>query len=108
MKDERKTKSQLLEELSALRKRNAALEKSVVQLEQTRETLIESEGQFHSVAQNANEAIITVNFEGNMIFWNEAAEDIFGYSAKEVEGRPFTIIVPERIKKMNLMVSGRQ
>ena len=73
MKDERKTKSQLLEELSALRKQNAALEKSVVQLEQTRETLIEREGQFHSVAQNANEAIITDNFEGNIIFWNKAA-----------------------------------
>ena len=90
-----------MDELSALRKRNAVLEKSVVQLEQTRESLIESEGQFHSVARNANEAIITVNFEGNIIFWNEAAESIFGYSAKEAEGKPFTIIVPKRIKKMN-------
>ncbi len=102
MKDERKTKNQLLEELSALRKQNAVLEKSAVEFKQTRENLIEREGHFHSVAQNANEAIVTVNFEGNIVFWNEAAEDIFGYSAKEVEGKPFTIIVPERIKKMNL------
>jgi PAS domain S-box-containing protein len=102
MKDERKTKSQLLEELSALRNRNAALEKVANEFKQLRENLIESEEHFHSVAQNANEAIVTVNSHGNIVFWNKAAEALFGYSTQEAEGNPFTIIVPEKIKGMNV------
>jgi len=102
MKDERKTKRQLLEELSALRNRNAELEKTANELKQLRENLIESEEHFHSVAQNANEAIVTVNSHGNIVFWNKAAEALFGYSAQEAGGNPFTIIVPERIRAMNV------
>ncbi|MDX1778065.1 MAG: PAS domain S-box protein, partial [Thermodesulfobacteriota bacterium] len=102
MKDVRKTKSQLLEELSALRNRNAELEKAAVEFKQIRENLVESEEHFHSVAENANEAIVTVNSDGNIVFWNKAAEAIFGYSVQEAKGSPFTIIVPERIKEMNV------
>ncbi len=58
-----------------------------------------SESRFRSVAQNANDAIITSNKSGCIIFWNKYAEVLFDYSAEEAVGKPLTILMPERYKK---------
>jgi PAS domain S-box-containing protein len=64
--------------------------------------LRESEERFRSVAQTASDAIITVNREGDIVFWNNAAAKIFGHSADEMVGKPLTFIIPERFRNSHL------
>ncbi|MFZ5643113.1 MAG: PAS domain S-box protein [Bacillota bacterium] len=63
------------------------------------ENLRHSENHFRSVVQSATDGIITINNWGNIIFWNNAAEKIFGYTPEEAKGKPLTFIMPERFKK---------
>lgn len=60
------------------------------------ESLETSEEHFRSVVQTANDAIITADSRGNIVFWNNIAEFIFGYTAREVVGKPLTIIISGR------------
>jgi len=46
--------------------------------------------------QTANDAIITVDNQGQICFWNKAAENYFGYSADEIVGQSCRCIVPEK------------
>ncbi len=62
-------------------------------------TLQSSEEQFRSVAEAAAEAVIIANPEGKIIFWNKAAQDIFGYRVREVIGRSPVFLMPERFRK---------
>ena len=59
------------------------------------EILRESEERFRSVAQSANDAIITSDREGIISGWNGGAERIFGYSEKEIFGKSITILIPQ-------------
>ena len=43
----------------------------------------------------AAEAIVFVDREGVIRFWNPGAERLFGFAAEEALGRPLDIIVPE-------------
>lgn len=65
----------------------------------TIELLENSEERFRSVAENAGEAIITIDEEGIVGYWNNSAENIFGYLSDEIIGRPLTIIMPERFRQ---------
>lgn len=62
------------------------------------ERLKESEEQFRSVAQSANDAIISADSRGKIIFWNKGAEIIFDYKEEEVLGKPLIILMPERYR----------
>ncbi len=55
-----------------------------------------SELKFRSVTQSVPEAIISSNAKGNIIFWNAAAEKIFGYTESQALGKSLVMIVPER------------
>ena len=61
----------------------------------TLESLETSEERFRSVVQTANDAIISVTGEEQIVFWNRAAEAIFGYTAEEVLGRHASMLLPE-------------
>ena len=59
------------------------------------EQLRASEERFRSVAQSLGDAIISTDAEGLIIFWNQAAESIFGHTEVEVLGQPLTVIMPD-------------
>jgi PAS domain S-box-containing protein len=61
-------------------------------------SLQESEERLRAVAQTAHDAIITIDSRGEIVFWNRAAEEMFGYSADETAGKPLTTIMPERFR----------
>ncbi|HLD22883.1 MAG TPA: PAS domain S-box protein, partial [Sulfuricurvum sp.] len=61
------------------------------------QALRESEEKFHTITASAQDAILMMDNEGKITFWNEAAEKIFGYSEKEVLGWPLhELLAPER------------
>ena len=55
-----------------------------------------SETKFRSVIQSASDAIFLVNRKGEVTLWNEAAENIFGYTEEEILGRQATILMGEK------------
>ena len=46
-----------------------------------------------AVAAITDEAVVATDAQGTVIEWNDAAERLFGYSAAEMLGRPFSSIV---------------
>ncbi|HYP18645.1 MAG TPA: PAS domain S-box protein, partial [Chloroflexia bacterium] len=54
--------------------------------------------QFRAVADSASDAIISADASGNVVYWNRAAETVFGYSVEEALGRPLDFIMPERYR----------
>ncbi len=65
-------------------------------------TLPEIEEQLRSVAETVTEAIITIDKDGNVIFWNPAAEKMFGFSQEEMLGKPLLPIVPKTLHDKHL------
>ncbi|MHC4244666.1 MAG: PAS domain-containing protein, partial [Planctomycetota bacterium] len=61
-----------------------------------------NERRFRSVVETASDAIITADSSGEITFWNSAAEDMFGYSADEIIGKPLTAIIPKRYHEAHL------
>ncbi|MCR4376913.1 MAG: response regulator [Rhodospirillales bacterium] len=59
--------------------------------------VMESEEKFRSITTAANDAIVMMDGAGKIVFWNAAAETMFGYSAFEAMGKELhTKIVPPR------------
>jgi PAS domain S-box-containing protein len=59
--------------------------------------LRDSQEKFHNITASAQDAIIMINNDGEISYWNEAAEKIFGYSKKEAMGQILhTLIAPKR------------
>jgi len=62
--------------------------------------LQESEEKFRTISSSARDAIIMIDDKGTVLFWNKAAETIFGYSAREIIGEKLhSIIVPVRYRE---------
>jgi PAS domain S-box-containing protein len=59
--------------------------------------LKDSENRFRSINEAANDAIIIIGPDRNISFWNNSAEEVFGFSASEAIGRNLhEIIAPKR------------
>ncbi len=64
------------------------------------ELLRESEARLRIITNSANDCIIMMDDEGEICFWNTAAEEIFGYSVSEAIGKHLhDLLVPERFQK---------
>jgi PAS domain-containing protein len=46
----------------------------------------------------AGDAIIAAGTDGSIVFWNPAAERMFGYTESEALGRSLDLIIPERFR----------
>lgn len=59
---------------------------------------IQTNLQEHLVAlvESSNDAIISNTIEGIITYWNNGAEEIFGYSQDEVLGKSINILVPDK------------
>ena len=67
-----------------------------------REELMQSEEKFRAISASAQDAIIMLDHEGNISYWNEAAEKIFGYSNQGAMGRKgYLLFTPSRYQKGN-------
>jgi two-component system sensor histidine kinase/response regulator len=84
MKDENKTKPQLISELEGLRKRISKLEAST--------TKGKSEQKYGTIVELAPDGIATVDLEGVVTSCNRAFLDLTGFSEKEIVGNHFTML----------------
>jgi PAS domain S-box-containing protein len=62
------------------------------------EILLESEQRFRGLAENAAEAIVTLDVDDAIVYANPAVEEIFGYSAEELRRLRLTDLMPERYR----------
>ena len=56
--------------------------------------LAASERHFRALAETASDAIVSADGAGTIIFWNRAAERIFGWAEAEALGQPLTLLMP--------------
>ncbi|MHB9111776.1 MAG: diguanylate cyclase [Thermoleophilia bacterium] len=68
------------------------------QIRMEKDVLALSEERFRSVAQTANEAIITINGQGRVTYWNSSAINMFGYEEDEALGQDALFIIPEHLR----------
>src|SRR5262249_13047124 len=47
-----------------------------------------------AIVESSEDAILSKNLDGIILTWNRAAEQMFGYAAAEVVGRPILLLVP--------------
>ena len=55
-----------------------------------------TEERLASLFETVMDAIIAVGEDGRIFLFNQGAQKIFGYSAQEVSGRPFALLMPSR------------
>lgn len=72
---------------------------NITDMKNAERALEESEEKFRTISNSANDAIIMIDNSGNINFWNQAAETMFGRDSSEVIGKQLRdILVPERYK----------
>src|SRR6266567_6275780 len=76
------------------RKRSAeglsAFFQDIIARKQTREQL-----QFQAtILRNVSESVIVTDLHGHIVYWNEGATSIFGYTAEEMLGKTPAILYP--------------
>ena len=81
--------------------------------EKLRETSRRAEAKFEALAENAQDAIVSADSRGNVIYFNKAAQRAFGYQASEVLGKPLTLLMPDKfhaqqIEDMTRFISDRE
>ncbi len=74
---------------------NSFLKRRDAQREQLEVALRESELKFHALALSSQDAIVSTDDTGSIIYCNQAAQTMFGYTLDEITGKPLNLILPE-------------
>lgn len=80
----------------------AKITKDITAQKEVEDALRASETKFRSVVATANDAIVIADEQGRITDFNDAAERMFLYSAREVVGEPLTLLMPERLRAAHL------
>lgn len=73
------------------------IDRDITERVRVEEALRESEEKFHSITASAQDAILMMDDEGKITYWNKSAEKIFGYSENEIMGWPLhDLLAPKR------------
>ena len=89
MKDQYKTKTQLIEELETLRKQIVKLKKVETKRKQAEDSLRESQARFHTVFEKSATGIGLTDIGGRLLNANPAFLQMLGYTGKELTGKSF-------------------
>jgi len=95
MKDGKKTKEHLLNELVELRQRIAELEKSEKQRNQAEEVLRENKERYKALFDRSIYCVYVHDFEGRFIDANDAALNLLGYKKEDIPSVNFSTLFDE-------------
>ncbi len=75
-----------------------SLEKSTHEREEFLTRLKESEEQYKTLFDYAEDSMLMLDLEGKVIAVNKREEEVLGYSAYDILGRKFSVILPEKFR----------
>jgi len=86
--------------------------RDVTESREADELLHETNEKLDALIQASPQGIVAVDFAGNVTLWNRAAEEIFGWSAEEVLGKPYPAVPAERAREhaelRDLVLAGKR
>ncbi|MBC8551128.1 MAG: PAS domain S-box protein [Candidatus Brocadiales bacterium] len=89
--------------IDELKMTNQALIDETKHRKQIEEKLLSSEVQFRLISTSANDAIIMIDNDSIVSFWNKAAEEIFGYSTEDAVGKSLVrLVIPEKYQEAHM------
>ena len=71
-----------------------ATARDITERKKAEEALKQTEEEYHSLIETANDAIISTNHEGTITSFNKKAEEMYGYSRGEILGKSILILFP--------------
>jgi PAS domain S-box-containing protein len=92
MKDEDKTKEQLIEELVEIRTRVNKIEAAYTEFDRAIAKLIS----FEKALETMQLGVTITDLEGNILYANSADLEMHGYSAEELKGKSVSIFAPNK------------
>jgi len=83
--------------------------KDIAERKKAEEALRGSEEKYRNLVENSQDGIAIVNFKGNVLFANKAAERLTGYTLKEGKGLNIRAITPKRYwpKSVAMLLKAR-
>ncbi|EDX83347.1 PAS fold family [Synechococcus sp. PCC 7335] len=101
--------AQLLDNLEAIVKQRTAqltqtnerLQLEIQERISTENALKESQQQLGNILKTAGDAIISIDEAQQIVMFNQGAEKIFGYAAKEIIGEPLEKLLPDAFRRVH-------
>jgi PAS domain S-box-containing protein len=74
----------------------SGIARDITQRKQQEESPRASEERFRAIAESSPDAIVTTDSNMGILYWNKAAENIYGYTAEEIAGKSLITIWTEK------------
>ena len=75
---------------------------AAVERKAAEEAIRAGEARFQAILDTASDAIVSIDENQRIILFNQQAEEMFGYRADEVLGRPLGVLIPERFRERHI------
>ena len=60
-----------------------------------------SEARLRAIVETASDAIVIIDEDSNLLYFNPSTETVFGYTAAEMKGQKLTMFMPEYIRSLH-------
>jgi len=72
--------------------------KDITERRRMEDELRDAARRFETVAESANDAIVSAEEDGRIAFWNDRARTMFGYEPEDILGKELATLMPERFR----------